>query len=159
MSDFTNAFRTAAQSVLDECPDAHYEWITTPDASKLTLRVRASSVEGFDVVLECYGYGLYPKAGDWFGGPWDVTMWSPEKLTTSVQEFLRSVLSQDAELEVHYANDKAFRWILHHTFERQRFSDVRRRLLADWLGQRTVRKFRNSLLPPNPALNTDAVRS
>jgi hypothetical protein len=138
MSDFTETFRTAAQSFLDACPRIQYEW-----HSPLTLKIPASSPSGFDVKLVCESYGLYPYAGEWHGAPWDATIWRSDKLAVTVREFLQSVLSPAGGLRVRYSNGRPYKWTLQYSFEGSTVSEETGRVFFNWLGRRSEKVFRN----------------
>ena len=144
VSEFIEAFRSAATSVLAENPAIPVEWLSNP----VSLRVFPSSETGFEVRLVCETYGLYPYAGEWHGAPWDVTVWEPESLSRVVNEFLRSVLSPDSALEVHYSNGKPFKWILLHCYEGQKVSEETGLLFFNWFGRRSLRRFQNEWMAP-----------
>ena len=96
--------------------------------------------------MVCETYGLYPYAGEWHGAPWDVTVWPPVALAHAVTEFLKTVLSRDSTLQVHYSNDRPFKWVLHYRDEGQRVSDEMGLLYFNWFGRRTTRTFQNEWL-------------
>jgi len=142
VSEFIEAFRTAATAVLSENPVIRAEWLSNP----VSLKVHASSDSGFEVRLVCESYGLYPYAGEWHGAPWDAAVWKPTALSRAVTEFLKAVLSRDSALQVRYANGKPFKWVLHHRFEGKRVSDETGLLYYNWFGRRTTRTFQNEWL-------------
>jgi hypothetical protein len=138
VSEFTETFRRAAQSVLDTCPRIEHEW-----QSPLTLKIAASSASGFDVKLVCESYGLYPYAGEWHGAPWDAAIWKSERLAAAVREFLQSVLSPAGELRVRYSNGRPYKWTLRYSFEGSVVSEETGLIFFNWFGRRSVKVFRN----------------
>jgi hypothetical protein len=100
-------------------------------------------VDGFEAQLECMDYGVYPSAEDWHGGCWDVTVWKSQDLGASLEEFCLSILN-DAVLEVCCSGGKPYKWVLHHTFQGQRFKDETGLLFYNWFGPRTTKEFTNA---------------
>jgi len=88
-------------------------------------------------------YGVYPSAGGWHGGCWDVTVWEIGSVGSSLIEFIESVLN-DAVLEIHYSSGKPYRWLLNHNFEGQRVVDETGLILYNWFGDKTVERFSNA---------------
>ena len=156
MSPFMTAFHASAASVLSECDGLEAHWIDDPIRPKLTLAIPAPHAGGFGVRLECESYGLYPYAEGWRGAPWDVTVYSPEKLGPAVREFLWSVLSPDSELKVMSRNGRAYRWILRYRFDGEIVSDATESGFLNWFGTKTAQSLQNHVLPPNQSLQRSA---
>ena len=98
---------------------------------------------GFNVGLEVFEYGVYPYADGWHGAPWDVTIWQLEELSKSIREFIRSTLTPVGCLEVHYSNDKPYKYILNHSFEGGLVADETGLFFFNWFGTRSQKFFIN----------------
>lgn len=141
MNEFRATFREAARISTDG--------ILVPASISLgderdLLQIPKQREDGFPIQIECMDYGAYPFAGDWFGAPWDVTIWESEDFRQGIQEFVDSVLN-DAVLEIHYSNEKPFKWVLHHNFEGGRIADARSTIFFNWFGHKVTREYRNGL--------------
>lgn len=139
MNPFREAFRRAFEEATENLP-------VPPMFQKKKdhdlVIVPKQNANGFEVCLQCFDYGVYPSADGWHGGPWDVTVWKPIELSTSIAEFIASVTS-DAVLHVHYSNEKPFKWVLHHQFEGKRIFDETGMIFFNWFGKRTQKTFCN----------------
>ena len=149
-----DTFFEMAQRIIASYPALAHEW-TSESSCKRTLRFPAASPTGFDVVIEAETYGLYPYAGDWHGAPWDYNM--PRMSLAEISEdclgFVRSLLSSDSSLQVSYANDRPYRWVLSYPFEGRRVSDRNGLLVFNYFGRRSVRTFQNQQLPPREEIS------
>ncbi len=142
VSGFDTAFKNAVETVLSHAPHVRHEWV-----SESTVKFFASSPDGFDVSLVCESYGVYPYAGEWHGPPWDSTVWEPPALRAEVERFLRSVLSPAASLEVHYSNERPYKWRLHQQVTGDAWFEETGLLFFNWFGKRSTRRFCNTWLP------------
>jgi hypothetical protein len=145
MSEFVDAFVNAASAVVAKCPGGSYEWVGDASKPPLTLIVKAAP-GGFPVELKCQSYGVYPSAAGWHGAPWDVTVHLPKDVAAAITEFLESVLSLNARLEVHRANGKAYKYVLHYRFNGQQVTDTTGLFFYNWFAQRSVTEFSNNWL-------------
>lgn len=139
MSEFRKAFQKAVEPYTrGMAPRAFLEFGDEKDI----LRIPETHPSGFEVQLECMDYGVYPSAQGWHGGCWDVTVWEPNKLGSSLVEFVDSVLN-DAVLEVHLTNGNPYKWVLKHTFEGERVFDETGLLFFNWFGRRSIERYSN----------------
>ncbi len=139
MNEFREAFRAFAKS---GTPNSQIPIQFTFSDDFDTLVIPEQNPNGFPMKLECYDYGVYPTTNGWHSGPWDVTIWHPEKLRASLTEFVTSILL-DAILEIRYTNEHPFNWTLIYTFEGNRIRDTTGLLFYNWLGRRATRQFAN----------------
>ena len=71
--------------------------------SKITIEIPKKSASGFDVGAAVEIYGIYPWAGQWHGAPWEpMKHWPTEKVCRDFFGFLRTLLSNDAQLRCIY---------------------------------------------------------
>lgn len=147
--EFVETFVNAAEEVLRRYPPESHEWNGSPTQPPVTLNISPSSIRGFPVEIVCQTYGVYPSALGWCGAPWDVTVFSPSALTETLQEFLQSVLSENASLEVHRSNGKPYKYILNYTFDGEKVSDEEGTILYNWFGEKKVEIFSNNWRTPN----------
>lgn len=141
-SEFVEAFYQAASEVLQQLPASAYSWSGSPTNPPATLNIQGSS-GGFPIEMLCETYGVYPKAMGWHGACWDVTVFRPDQLKEYTKEFLTSVLGPDARLEIHKANGKPFKHVLHHKFDGQHVADEKKTPFYNWFGAKSVETFRN----------------
>ena len=142
--EFVETFVNAAKKVLSEYPPESYEWNGSPSKPPVTLNIRPSSICGFPVKIICQTYGVYPSALGWYGAPWDVTVFSSSALTEMLQEFLQSVMSENASLEVHHSNGKPYKYILNYTFDGEQASEEEGTIFYNWFGEKKVEIFSNN---------------
>lgn len=140
MNVFREAFRRTVEDTTEKLGVSPV-WEKTEDRDLVILPKQ--NPDGFEVRLECMDYGVYPVAEGWEGGCYDVTIWKPEDLSSSLMEFIKSVVS-DAELIVYYSNGKPYKWILHHPlFEGNEVFDETGSWLFNWFGKKTRKIYRN----------------
>jgi hypothetical protein len=138
-----NVFRQTFRRVTDEVAvDGGLRPLLTKGGDRDLLVIPKQRPDGFEVRLECYDYGVYPSAGGWHGGCWDVTIWEPEELARSLREFISSVLT-DAVLLVHESNGKPYKWVLEHQYEGERVCSKTGFLFFNWFGRRAQRRYSN----------------
>lgn len=152
MSAFIRTFKDAAASVIAECNELHHVWVSDQDEPKETLHIPATDPNGYDITLECWGYGLYPRAGGWRGAPWDVTGWPLNRFAASVTDFLFAALSPEGELQVFYSDGTPCKWVLRTLYEGAWVSDPYKLPSVRCSKHDDIIVFRNSTLPPNRAM-------
>jgi hypothetical protein len=149
-----DTFFEMAQRVIANYPALAHQWTCEP-SGKRTLKFPAASATGFDVTIEAETYGLYPYAGDWHGAPWDCS--TPRMSFAQIAEdclgFVRSLLCSDSSLQVFYANERPYRWVLNYPFEGRRVSARTGLLVFNYFGRRSVRAFQNQQLRPREAIS------
>ena len=113
--------------------------------------------DGFEVAAVAETYGLYAFAEGWHSGAWDTPGLTPESLVVDFLGFLRTLLSPDARLDVHYAGRTRSKWIMHYRDESGWQADTTGVLIFNYFGKRTVVTLQNTVLPPRYA-ETGAVQ-
>lgn len=139
VNEFRQAFREFSQSAGSGAP---VPLELREDVERDVLVIPPQRSTGFECQLECMDYGVYPTADGWHSGCWDVTVFEPDALKESLEEFVNSVLN-DAMMEIHYSNGKPYKWTLHYEFEGNRISDTCGSLFFNWFGQRTTKILSN----------------
>jgi hypothetical protein len=92
------------------CGDAGVETILSREKNKIVLKIPKKSRFGFDVSATVQTYGIYPKAGEWDGAPWEpMSHWTPDEVCKDFFGFLRMLLSPDAQLCQVYRHDRIYR--------------------------------------------------
>ena len=152
-TDFQQAFRDGAGEVLAYLDEDQYRW-PTPNS----LVVPASDDTGFEVRLVCESYGLYPFAGDWYGPPWDITVWTGQELRRAVMEFLGCVLSPDGKLVVRYSNDQPFKWILRFSSEGEWGESEMGLFFFNWLGRAHITDLSECVVVVQQHVPADVLR-
>ena len=141
MNEFREIFRSFAN-----------EQISNPDKSGLSLiegdekdifEFRSTLETGFNFQLECFDYGIYPYAGNWHSGCWDVTVCESNELTKSLKEFVNSLMN-NALLEIYFSNGNSYKWKMHYEFEGELVSDETGLIFYNWFGQKSVKSLSNA---------------
>lgn len=119
MTDFVQAARGTIDRVISGIPLGGAGWTTTGKQASPTIAIPPMSKDGFSVTFVLETYGIYPSAKTWHGAPWDAGVWSGPRLVASIETFLRSVLSDEENLTVYYADERPCKSIPHYLFERE----------------------------------------
>ena len=148
-SSLSEAFFKVAGARLGEYPQLRHAWEGPEKSGRRVLSIPKQDTGGFDVRIECESYGLYPVADGWHGAPWDnnPSVGTPEKIAEQCFGFLRTVLSPDAVLNVHFSAGKPYKWILSYPTGQLPVNDETGLLLFNYFGRREVREYRNRHLP------------
>lgn len=104
---------------------------------------------GFAIRVECETYGIFFYADGWHGAPFEVNPATPtqEAVVEESLGFLRTLLSPDSSLEVHYASGRPFKWVLSYAVEGGIEREEMGLFFYRYLGARTKRTYQNQHLP------------
>ena len=119
MEHLPTIFEKYAKETLASSPEIEAKWEIRDSGDKKILTIKKQHSLGFDVVVECETYGLYPYAGEWHGPAWELGS-SDETFLDLCEQFMgfiRSLLCEDSKLEVRYAGSKPYKWILTYPTE------------------------------------------
>jgi len=148
------SFEDFAKKKLATSPHISCHWETLNNGDKRRLVIMRQNEGGFDIVIECETYGLYPFAGEWHGSPWE---WfqeeSLEEFFEQFMGFIRTLLSKDAMLEVKYSNKKPYKWFLTYETEQDQEKRETGLFLYNYFGSRSAQVFQNDQLPQRYGLN------
>jgi hypothetical protein len=147
-------FEERARAVLADHSQLNPSWSAISEGEGRELVIPKQEDSGFDVVVWAETYGLHVFADDWHSGPWEPVPSDPRPLTEQVFQlcdeflgFVRTLLSEDASLAVHYARGRPFRWVLTYETESGPESETCALIIFNYFGSRSVRTFRNRHLP------------
>ena len=117
-------FERHARAILAAHPELKPRWSASSNGDGRELFIPKRDSSGFDVTVRAETYGLYPLAGGWHGAPWEPARDDPRPLDPQVDElcvqflgFIRTLLSVDAILKVHYSRRRPYRWVLEYETE------------------------------------------
>jgi hypothetical protein len=147
-------FERQARAVLANHPDLHVRWAEISKGRGRELFIPKQDSSGFDVRVQAEEYGLYPFADDWHGAPWELSAADSRPVSKRVRElcseflgFVRTMLSVDATLHVHYAGRRPYRWVLSFETELGRESEEFGLLFYNYFGKRRLEPRQNRHLP------------
>ena len=72
MEHLPTIFEKYAKEALAASPEIDAKWVIRDGGDKKILTIKKQNSLGFDVVVECETYGLYPYAGEWHGPAWEL---------------------------------------------------------------------------------------
>jgi hypothetical protein len=147
-------FERQARAVLAEHPELAAQWSVISKGAGRQLFIPKSEPSGFDITVQAETYGLYPFAGDWHGAPWELSPRDRRSIKTQIDDlcaeflgFVRTMLSTDATLYVHYSNDRPYRWVLSYETEIGPDTEECGQIVYNYFGKRRVETLRNRHLP------------
>ena len=138
MATLPDAFYALATSQLTEHPSLARTWTTPQLDRKLALEIPATSENGFTVRVECETYGLYVYADAWHGAPFEcgpITT-TPEATAENCLAFVRTLLCEDSNLEVHSSSGRPYRWVLTYSTEHGTESERMGLLVYNYVGRK-----------------------
>jgi hypothetical protein len=141
-------FKLVANALLEQHPHIPVSW-EQKGSDGCRLKISRLSHTGFDVVVEAESYGLYPFAGEWHGGAWELVSKdeTEESLCIEMMGFVRSLLCLDSTLEVSFAGGKPYKWTLTYPTTRGTESHTTGLLFYNYFSSRSVRRYANEHLP------------
>jgi len=148
MEHLPTSFEKFAKKKLATPMHISCDWETLNNGDKRRLVIKKQKNDGFDIVVECETYGLYPFAGEWHGPAWE---WfreeSLEEFFEEFMGFIRTLLSKDAMLEVRYSGKRPYKWRL--TYETEQGQERRETglIIYNYFGSRSTQVFQNDQLP------------
>lgn len=148
MEHLPTIFEKYAKEVLAESAGIESVWEIRDGGDKRILTIKKENTSGFDVVVECETYGLYPFAGGWHGPAWELFSRDETFLDLSAQfmGFIRSLLCEDSKLEVRYTGEKPYKWILTYPLEEGTEFVETGLIFYNYLGKRSSKVFQNKQL-------------
>ena len=138
-----DTFARRANDVLSREPSVVYRW---DRPGRLVFPKQCEG--GFEVAAEAETYGLYAFAEGWHSGAWDTPGLTPDMLVVEFLGFLRTLLSSDAHLDIHYAGRTHAKWVMHYRVEQGWETDTTGMLFFNYFGKRRVVSLQNTVLPP-----------
>ncbi len=143
-------FEDYARDLLAVCPEISTEWEVEDGGDKKKLTIKKQDSSGFDIVVQCETYGLFPFAGEWHGPAWE--LWPGDETLIDLCEqfmgFVRTLLSKEASLEVRYSGGKPYKWVLSYETEEGHEDQEAGLFLYNYFGVKTSQVFQNNILPP-----------
>lgn len=148
MSNIAEVFRQKADALLAQYSDIAHTWLGPDKQDRITLKIPKTSESGFDVLIDCFPYALYPTP-DWFNHAYDGSgvPAANEEMAGALIEHLQSLLS-GATLHVRYAGETPVSWSLTSTVESGTSTSKGRRIFFNYFAPRSERTFRNAHIAP-----------
>lgn len=122
-------------------------WENLQGGDKKRLTIFKQRDTGFDVVVECETYGLYPFAGDWHGPAWEPMNERLDELCDEFMGFVRTLLCMDSKLQVMKAGGKPYKWSLTYRTEDGVETQTTGLFLFNYFGPRSKQVLQNDHLP------------
>ena len=143
------AFFILAEARLRQHAALAHRWTQRHDRTKRTLEIPAEDRTGFGILVDCEIYGLYVYCDGWHGAPFEVggPTKTPEAAAENCLGFVRTLLSEDSTLEVHYAAGKPHRWVLSYATDSGTEREETGLFFYNYFGRRSVRTLQNRRLP------------
>jgi hypothetical protein len=143
-------FERLVNEIISAEPDLVYRWDAVADTRRRLVFPKQCE-NGFEVIAEAEPYGLYAFAEGWHSAAWDANTpgFRSEQVTASFVSFLRTLLSADARLEVHYAAPSPTKWVMRYVGEHGEQADTIsavHNLFSTHRGASSVVTLRNSVL-------------